>query len=75
MSHIRSVSNRTLQLNVSAASPDGDAGHALYDFPALRDNVPSGEVVARELEGDRLGLAWVQEDGVEALEVERGGVR
>ena len=68
---LSSVGDGAPQLQVPAARTDGDASRPPGDLPALGDDVPVGEVVAGERERDRLGLARVQPDGVEALQVVR----
>ncbi len=64
-----SVGDGALQLQIPAARADGDTSLALGDLPALGNDVPVREVVARELEGHRLGLSGLEEDSVEALQV------
>lgn len=66
-----SVGDRPLQLQIPAARADRDASLACGDLPALRDDVPVREVVARELKGHRLRLPGLKEDGVETLQVLR----
>lgn len=65
------VGDGAVELEISAARPDRDARLARGDLPALRNDVPDGEVVARQLESHGLRLARAEVDGIEALEIER----
>ncbi len=66
---LKLVRDSALQLQIPAARANGDASLSSGNIPALRYDVPEREVVAGEREGDGLGLAGVQPDGIEALQV------
>ena len=63
---------RALEPEVAAASADREGDLPVGLLPALSDDVPDGEVIARERESDSLALTGLDRDGVEALEDRRG---
>ena len=65
------VGNRTLEADVPATGTDRDARDTGWDLPALGNNVPNRERVARQAEGDRRRRSGGKEDAIEPLQVQR----
>ena len=69
-SPLPSVCDRSLQSQIPTACADRDSSSPSGNLPALRHDVPDGEVDPRERHRHRRRLARREEDAVEALQVE-----
>ena len=63
------VGNRTLESDIPATGTDRDARDTGWDLPALRNNVPNRERVARQAERDIGRRSGWEKDTIETLQV------